>query len=110
MNLKQLRQFAGDDVAQDAMDDLALELQETRTRVERLETALRGIREMADEDLRLGNHPLQTSLHQIEADARAALDGVLTNTLTPSGVAETGQRGRRKTQGSPGTPPLRRRR
>ena len=30
MNLKQLRQFAGDDVAQDAMDDLALELQEAR--------------------------------------------------------------------------------
>lgn len=28
----------------------------------------------------------------------------------PSGAAETGQRGRRKTQGSPGTPPLRRRR
>lgn len=28
----------------------------------------------------------------------------------PSGEAETGQRGGRKTQGSPGTPPLRRRR
>ena len=26
LNLKQLRQFAGDDVAQDAVDDLALEL------------------------------------------------------------------------------------
>ena len=83
MNLKQLRQFAGDDVAQDAMDDLALELQETRNRVERLETVLRGIQEMADEDLRLGNHPLQTSLHQIEASARAALDGISPDALTP---------------------------
>lgn len=30
VNLKELQQFAGDDVAQDAMDDLALELQEAR--------------------------------------------------------------------------------
>ena len=29
---------------------------------------------------------------------------------SPSGETETGQRGRRKTQGSPGTPPFRRRR
>ncbi len=106
MNLKQLRQFAGDDVAQDAMDDLAEELAATQQRadfffrgehsvqctcapphgyqmreakcpryVERLEAALRGIQEMASEDLRLGEHSLQTSLHQIEANARAALRG-----------------------------------
>ena len=30
MNLRELRQFAGDDVVQDAMDDLSLELQEAR--------------------------------------------------------------------------------
>ncbi len=34
MNLKELRRFAGDDVAQDAMDDLAVELQETRNRAD----------------------------------------------------------------------------
>lgn len=43
-------------------------------RIADLETALRGIQEMASEDLRLGEHPLRTSLHQIEADARAALN------------------------------------
>lgn len=46
-------------------------------RIAELETALRGIQEMASEDLRLGDHPLQTYLFQIEADARAALVGTL---------------------------------
>ena len=42
-------------------------------RIAELEDALRGIQEMADNDLRLGEHPLQTSLHQIEANARATV-------------------------------------
>lgn len=42
-------------------------------RIADLETALRGIQEMASEDLRLGEHPPQTSLYQIEANARVAI-------------------------------------
>lgn len=42
-------------------------------RIAELETALGRIQEMASEDLRLGEHPLQTSLYQIEANARAAV-------------------------------------
>lgn len=111
MNLKDLQKWAGDDVAQDAMDDLAKEnirlaaklrlveadrdkyfrgeheVQCTCTPphkyqmrnakcpqyVESLLAVLGRIQEMAEEDLRLSNHPLQTNLYQIEADARAAL-------------------------------------
>ena len=41
--------------------------------LEAAESALRAIQEIADEDLRRGDHPLQTGLFQIEATARAAL-------------------------------------
>lgn len=43
-------------------------------RIANFKNTLRGIQRIASEDLRIGEHPLQTSLYQIEADARAALE------------------------------------
>lgn len=55
------------------VERLNADITELRQRAEAAESALRAIQEMADEDLRRGDHPLQTGLFQIEATARAAL-------------------------------------
>lgn len=63
MNLKQLRQFAGDDVAQDAMDDLAAANQEMGEALEKLAkafnvtgSALHIVRQVI-KIAKLNNHP-----------------------------------------------------
>lgn len=54
----------------------ALEAEVARLRATRgrLLAVLQGIREMAEDDLNAGRHPLDTNLYQIEADARAAIE------------------------------------
>jgi hypothetical protein len=53
-----------------AIEKLLTERRQLKTEIGKLLFVLQAIQEMADEDLRTGEHG---SLHQIEANARAAL-------------------------------------